>query len=447
MHEVIRKNDFGARIRNAIVFGASFQIGEDHDAGSLTKLEEPDILMQDSASSPGNHRARPLPPQLLILMLETGDAVFLFVEEQPDGRLEFVVNNYKSPRNLKFLGFHLSVDPTFRYMAAASVEGAFIVYELETLETLNRQYLHQGTFNPIKSIRVRSIRGIIHKMEFLYPRPEDDYHIILLLIVVRHDRPLPNPTSRMVTYEWELGDELKSVFAEAKSGNRLPDEHKMPLLLIPLRFKTAFFAVSQHSIGIVKYALSGSPQFETLQTGAPGSTRLHHGTMEPLWTAWARPFRRKQYLEKTDIIYLAREDGVIIHIEIDSIDLLPSVTTVGSLDTNISTAFTAAFDIFSDILIIGGDSGPGGIWKVTLSDIFTSITITDDFDSLLLEVTWSKSQRFRIGPQLSIWRQQIRIPHGCHKTKMPVAKDQQHWRHPEKFYANQTASSASLAEA
>lgn len=321
-------------------------------------------MMQDSPSFPRSQRREPLPPQILVLMLETGDAIFLFIRERPDGLLEFVTAKHKCPKNLKFLGFHLTIDPSSRYMAAGSAEGAFVVYEMESFAALNSQYLQHGIFDPVKCIRLRPVRGIIHKMEFLYPRPEDDYHIILVLVMVRNDRPQGHVASRLVTYEWEVGDNLKEVFVDSKSGTRLPDEHKMPLLLIPLRFSTAFFLVSQHSIGIVKFALSGSPQFELLQTDTPGTTKLHHGTIDPLWTAWARPFRRRQYFEKTDIIYLAREDGVIIHIEIDARDLLPSVTNVGSLDTNISTAFTTAFDIFSDVLIIGGDSGPGGIWKV-----------------------------------------------------------------------------------
>ena len=138
----------------------------------------------------------------------------------------------------------------------------------------------------------------------------------------------------------------------------------MPLMIIPLRINTAFIAVSEHAIGIVKNAFTGQTSFDTLETHSPSQTNLHHGAAGPLWTAWARPFRLNKYFEKTDIIYLAREDGVIAHIELDSADLLPSVTTVGTISTNISTAFTTAYDVFSDVFIIGSESGPGGIWKV-----------------------------------------------------------------------------------
>lgn len=116
----------------------------------------------------------------------------------------------------------------------------------------------------------------------------------------------------------------------------------------------------------------------------PAPTPLYHGNGDPLWVAWARPFRNKKYLEKTDIIYLAREDGAIIHIEIDAAELLPSVTNVGCLEANIDTAFTSAYDIFADVLMIGGDSGPGGIWKVSIRQTIVLVLRTVFNDGPLL---------------------------------------------------------------
>ncbi|PNP57302.1 hypothetical protein FNYG_15259 [Fusarium nygamai] len=298
-------------------------------------------------------------------MLETGDAVFLFIQERFDGTLRFETTTFESPRNLQFLGYHLSIDPSSRYMSAGSAEGGFVVYELNSLSHMKSQYEDCGSLKPVKSIRVRITQGVIHKMEFLHPRPEDDYHIILLLIIVRREVSKQAHVSRMVVYDWELGDELTAVFRSEK-GTPLPKEHRMPLMIIPLKVNTAFLAVSEHSIGIVKNAFTGQTSFDTLETHYPQQTKLHHGAAEPLWTTWARPFRINIYLEKMDVVYLAREDGVIAHIEIDSRDLVPTVMTLGTISTNITTAFTTAYDVFSDVLITGGDSGPGGIWKVLI---------------------------------------------------------------------------------
>ncbi|KAG8419185.1 hypothetical protein J3458_004085 [Metarhizium acridum] len=387
VHEVVRKSDFGSRIRGAAVIGDSFQHGlDDDDPADMVKGEDQDILMRDPLDAGLDSRHR-LPPQLLVLILESGDTMYMFLRERPDSTLEFVFNKRESPKNLSYFGYHLSVDPSSRYMAAASPDGVLVIYEFESMAGLNQQYRQQGFFDPVKSIRIRSIQGVIHKLEFLYPRPEDDYHIILLLIVTRRERRSAEPVSRMVTYEWEVGDNLKEIFAEEKAGNRLPKEHRMPSLLIPLRFNTAFFAVSQPDIGIVKNCLSGSPVFEVLDTDTPGRTPLHHGADKPLWTAWSRPFRRKKYFEKTDIIYLAREDGAIIHVEIDAPELVPSVTNVGCLNTNINTAFTIAYDVFSDVLIISGDSGPGGIWKLAPRTDLEQVSVLPNWSPVVDLVT------------------------------------------------------------
>lgn len=337
---------------------------DDDDQADIIKSEDEDTLMQEVSGTADVVQDQALPPQLLVLMLESGDTMYICLRRQPDSALDFVFTKHEGPKNLAYLGHLLSIDSSSRYMAAASPDGILVIYEFRSMQEINERYRDHGLIDPVKSTRIRALKGIIQKLEFLYPRPEDDYHIILLLIVTKKERSSAEPVSRMVIYEWEVGDNLREVFAGEKIGNRLPKEHRMPSLLIPLRFNTAFIAVSQPDIGIVKDCLSGAAVFEVLQTNTPRRTRLHHGQEKPLWTAWSRPFRRKEYFEKTDIIYLAREDGAIIHIEIDAPELVPSVTNVGCLDTNINTAFSTAYDIFSDVLVIGGDSGPGGIWKV-----------------------------------------------------------------------------------
>ncbi|KAL7926328.1 mono-functional DNA-alkylating methyl methanesulfonate N-term domain-containing protein [Trichoderma austrokoningii] len=385
VHDVIRKTDFGHRIRNAVVLGGSLEHGLDDDPIGTAVKQEP----SPSPSPPGEDgiaddpQFPKLPPQMLVLVLESCQMVFIFVTESPGGVIEFVANTYENPKLLPYVGYHLAVDPSSRYMAAATPEGIFIVYELEALPVLNRQFANREFVHPIKSFRIRAVSGVVQKMEFLFPRPEDRHHIILILIIVRRERLNQPPISRMATYEWELGDNLQHILSEERIGDRLPKEYKMPLLLIPLRFKTAFFAVSEFYIGIVKYALSGAPEFEMLPAEPPATTPLYHGHGDPLWVAWARPFRRKKYLEKTDIIYLAREDGAIIHIEIDAAELLPSVTNVGCLEANIDTAFTSAYDIFADVLMIGGDSGPGGIWKLAPREDIQQVSILSNWSPVI----------------------------------------------------------------
>ncbi|PHH67961.1 hypothetical protein CDD82_953 [Ophiocordyceps australis] len=352
--EMARYSNFGSRIRNCAVLGHHPDHGLDGDADAPAE-----------AASPGRSKPLPaFPPQLLVLMLESGHVVFTFLRQKPHSdSLAFVWSRYTMPRKVSYLGHHLAIDPSSRYMAAASPDG-LVIYELEDMATLAAQYASNESFSPVKSIRARSTQAVIHSLQFLYPKPQDDYLVMLLLVCIRKERMGDEPVTRIVTYEWERGDSLSDVFASEKPGHRLPHEHKLPLLVIPLRFNYAFFTISEASICMVNRCLSGSPVFEALHSEQPRRTKLHQGPNKPLWTAWARPFRRKKYFDKTDIIYLAREDGAIIHIEIEATDLVPSVTNVGYLDANIDSAFATAYDVFSDILIVGGDSGPGGIWKL-----------------------------------------------------------------------------------
>ncbi|RDA85606.1 hypothetical protein CP532_0890 [Ophiocordyceps camponoti-leonardi (nom. inval.)] len=397
VHQVARKKDFASRIRSAAVLGHSLEHGLDEETPACFFKYDDDgsVIMADAPDDPQ------LPPQLLVLMLESGDTVFLFLREQPDSPVDFVSSTYALPRTIPYLGYHLAVDPSSRYMAAASPEGVLVMFELEDSRTLNAQFVASGSVSPVKSVRLRLFQAVLHKLEFLHPRPEDDYHIILILVLIRKERRSGDPVTRMVIYEWEVGDSLKEVFAGEKSGTRLPQEHRLPLLLIPLRFNTAFFTVSEKSIGIVRDCLSGSPVFESLGADPPSQTALHHGVRPPLWTAWARPFRRQKYFERTDIIYLAREDGAIIHIEIETGDLVPFITNVGCLDANINTAFTAAYDVYSDILIIGGDSGPGGIWKLAPRSELEQVSILPNWSPVIdaVAVTCSTPRRGVLRPK------------------------------------------------
>ncbi|KAK0643484.1 mono-functional DNA-alkylating methyl methanesulfonate N-term-domain-containing protein [Cercophora newfieldiana] len=397
LKEVARKSDFGSRIRNACVLG-SFDIREaEHEAYTRAPVKTEDgtsapFGVPSSSSMPTDLALR-LPPQLLMVVLECGDCVFLFMQQGSDGRLGFVTSRCPSPREqLVYPGFHLAIDPSSRYMVLACAQDFFVVYELESLGTLSEKYLRKEPLVPVKTQRPRSVQGVIHKVHFLYPRPGDDHHIILLLIVVRNGR------SRMITYEWELGDDLRMVFAEEKHGHRMPVENQMPVLIIPLTVRSAFIAISPDQVAVCTEGLYGPPNFETIEMHNPPPTRNYHGRHQPLWTAWARPFRLSPYFEGRDCIYLAREDGVVIFIEADSESALDRSTFMDTFDSNISSAFTCLFDQYTDVLIMGSDSGPGAIWKVPARQ---------PLELLGTLPNWSPSVDFVTTDEFSTWSQEI----------------------------------------
>lgn len=300
-----------------------------------------------------------LPPQLLLIVLETGDCVFLFLRETTENQYEFVaVHHPVSSSRLVRPGFHLAVDPSSRYVAQACSRDMFVVHELEPMHRLNDAYTRGQPLRPIISTRPRTVNGVIHTIEFLYPRPQDPQHIILLLIVVR------NGVSRMVTYDWEVGDDLRRVFATETNGHVLPPQHEMPLMIIPLTVRSAFFAVSDTEIAYCADVLQGSPSFEPCEVSNYPPSEQHDGSDQPLWTAWSRPPRMFPYHRDKDFIYVAREDGVVIYLECDTEDILGAAFYHGTF-CNVSTAFASLPDANNgETLVFGGDGGQGGVWRV-----------------------------------------------------------------------------------
>ncbi|KAK3688142.1 mono-functional DNA-alkylating methyl methanesulfonate N-term-domain-containing protein [Podospora appendiculata] len=345
--DIAKKTDFGSRIRNASVIGSS--------------NAEPIVKTEHSSTPPEvSSQASLLPPQLLLLVLECGDCVFIFLRPTPGDEFEFVSTRFASRKEqqLNYPGFHLAVDPSSRYMALAAAQDFFVVYELESVKKLSHDYMNNRPLNPIKAYRLRAVQGVIHKVTFLYPRPEDEHHhVILLLLVVKDGK------SRMVTYEWELGNDLKAVFAEEKTGYRMPIENQMPLLLIPLTVKSAFIAVSPNQLAVCTEGLHGPPHFDTIEISPHSATTAHYGLMGPLWTAWARPFRLPPYFRNQDCIYLAREDGVVFYLESDADGTVERSTPMDTFDCNISSAFACPIVPDADVLVLGSDSGPGGWFK------------------------------------------------------------------------------------
>ncbi|SPQ23721.1 83584e03-818d-4b11-90c2-03de08d0c3f1 [Thermothielavioides terrestris] len=421
IEEIVRKNDFGCRIRNACVVG-SFVVPDLNDERSADPFS-PSIVKteHDAPSQYGSARVRPfssgasLPPQLLAVVLETGATVFLFVRHGPDGRPEFVASRCQYPRRPDpYLGFHMAVDPSSRYMALAGPANSFIVYELASHGQLSEAYGRGEPLRPVRSFRLRGIQGVIHKLTFLHPRLGDDRHIILLLVIVRHGK------SRTVIYDWELGEDLKTVFAEEKQGHRLPVEHQMPLIIIPLTVQSAFVSISEHQIAVCTECLHGPPKFESIDVKAPPPTANHRGCHQPLWTAWARPFRLQTYSKSRDCVYLAREDGVVVFLEAEQDNALARSTVMDTFPCGISTAFACLFDDSTDVLVLGSDSGPGGHWK---------IPPRKPIELLGVLPSWSPVVDMTTTDEFSTWHPEV------HQDKAMVPWQQAKMRKPDRVFA------------
>ncbi|KAI1498641.1 mono-functional DNA-alkylating methyl methanesulfonate N-term-domain-containing protein [Biscogniauxia marginata] len=357
--DVAIKRDFNSRIRNALVMGPpKYPIS---DNGTLVRSEDRDAHMMDSGSQSYEwlEEDAQLFQQLLVLVLERGELVFLFLRQTSIGGWEFVSSHHSIPgHRLVNPGFHMTIDPSWSYLTVACSENLFIMYRLETMETLRLQQSQGQPLEPIASTQARAVKGIIHKIEFLHPIPGNDRQVILLIIMIQPK------FSKLAIYEWDHSEPLEDVFAEERPGHRLDDAYRMPLLIVPLVVGSAFLIITERITATCSDVLSGPPIFVPFDLADRENTLLHHGTHQPLWTAWTRPERKPEFYAHKDVIYLAREDGFINFLEIEDESGIETSVSMGSVDCNIDSAFASVFDPFGDVLVAGGDSGPGAIWNI-----------------------------------------------------------------------------------
>ncbi|RFU35676.1 hypothetical protein B7463_g659, partial [Scytalidium lignicola] len=375
--DVIRREHFGARIRNARVVGFLKAYSRDvhaPDRDGKIKIEEDDgdvsMKVDDDQDVDQRSLARNLPPQFLLLQLETGDSIFLMLRKSNTGDLEFVVSRYELPENSMALlqpGTHLAVDPSSRYMAVGCSERQFAIYALHPRGGLKQQYAKGDEMQMVQSQTVISFHGIIHKMEFLFPCADDENHIILLVLVIHKGK------TRMVVYEWETGADLDTVTPHSHRGHLLAKSRETPLLLIPLTIKSAFILVSEDSMTICQDILQGSPICIDFNNRLDRPTPLHHGISTPLWTSWTRPSRLPHHTASRDDLYIVREDGLVKFLEIDADadDFIRADMNIGQLGRNNGTALASVYNEnpddstkTGDLLITGGDSCPGGTYMV-----------------------------------------------------------------------------------
>ncbi|KAI4865647.1 hypothetical protein F4820DRAFT_284650 [Hypoxylon rubiginosum] len=364
LQDIVKKNDFGSRIRNVVVMGSpqySRKANEGADDGTHVKTEDSDTKVPDLGTTAPGHRDvnSLLPPQLLILVLERGDLVFLFLRQGESCSWEWVPSTHKVPgQRLVYPGFHMAIDPSSTFLTLACSENLFIVYQLESMEILRAQYLQRFPLQPIKSRIARSVKGIIHKIEFLHPTHGNEVQVILLIIMIQPE------VSKLAVLEWDSRSDMSQIFSQEIKGYRLDEDYRMPLLVVPLKVRNAFLIITERITATCSDILSGPPVFVQFELANRDDTELHHGTREPLWTAWTRPIRHPPYHDKKDVIYLAREDGLINFLECGDETEIETSVSMGSVDCNIDTAFASLFHLFADVLVTGGDSGPGAVWNV-----------------------------------------------------------------------------------
>ena len=135
--DVVRKENFGARIRNARIVGSTEAYKRDYERQVQTtqikhedNYDDMDIDVKPTESSPSSSL---LPPQVILLQLDSGHSVFLMLCQSENGTWQFVSSGHRVSKSMLKTqpGMHLAVDPSSRYMAIGCSEGLFAMLRIE----------------------------------------------------------------------------------------------------------------------------------------------------------------------------------------------------------------------------------------------------------------------------------------------------------------------------
>ncbi|KAF2837311.1 hypothetical protein M501DRAFT_938234 [Patellaria atrata CBS 101060] len=186
LQHIFTKSDFGSRIRAAKVFGKQIT--------PVLDTPEPDIKMENDAEENLETEVPvSFPPQVLILSLESKKLLFLFADQEASGKLNFVQSSLPLPSQRSFPeepGKNIAVDPKSRAIAVSACENSVIVFVAKPLKDFWPKGGHlTGEWEPpIMRERPFQVKGVILRMEFLYPGPGDDDQVILLIIHAKAGR-------------------------------------------------------------------------------------------------------------------------------------------------------------------------------------------------------------------------------------------------------------------
>ncbi|KAL1305304.1 hypothetical protein AAFC00_002207 [Neodothiora populina] len=372
LRHVATKADFDCRILSAKVLG-QVTYEEDDDSDSGIKAER-----NENPGQPFPETTR-LPPQCLVLVLETHQLVFMYACEDAMGSISFeMTSNVPLPAFPSLpqqLGKHLAVDPRSRAVAVAAAQDNVFLYSVEPMGPDAQWGL--GMLPVSHERPLARIRGIVQAMDFLYPPDSDPDQVILLLIVVRDRKTF------LIRVIWDYVTGIQ----HAQYHNPLPILKGAPIpnLLIPIRSSAAFILTVGPDIWVYTNILTG--HIEKVQRVVLPECDLQRPGSSPLsarWVAWARPRRNEGPNQKEDYLYLAREDGDVFYfvLERQAPERHASASHVNNFNCHIDSAFACyGNQNQNDFFAIGADMSDGAVhgimpWPESKSEIGSEIIST-----------------------------------------------------------------------
>ncbi|PZD35183.1 MMS1-N domain containing protein [Pyrenophora tritici-repentis] len=365
VRHVASKTDFsGGHILAAKVFGDPREIPKSKGAGF--PMSKDHMKMRPRKLITGEEENL-LPPEVVVLTLTNRTLMFLWARQMHTAAARFCHKTLRLPAGstrLDRLGSFLAIDPKFRAIAVAAHEGRFILYKTKSMERWRGESkANNDITTPIEDERIISLEGQIMHMDFLSSGAQDEFHVVLLFVVVVDGK------TKLTCFDWDCRQDLSKVTARTER-HLVQDEDMMPSLLIPLRRSPDFLLVSNDHISVYKNILSGYTARTLVPIDENILCPLLPGDSKtlPRWTAWDEAPRNPEY--QKEAFYIAREDGRIMYVVRGPANTV-ELDEAGEWSYRIDTAFAClsmdnseASQQYPDILVAGGAGNDGLLCKV-----------------------------------------------------------------------------------
>jgi hypothetical protein len=371
-------NNFPSQIRAAAVIGEELEL--------TPTTDDPFIKMENSQGELTVKKATPsgLPPQALVLALESAELRFIiFDNSHPDG-LHFRQNSFPLPiyRTLyNTPGRTISVDPLARALVVSASSNTILVFSLKKRTVLEVEYAtNRNQWNPINQERQLFVDGSILAINFLHPGIGKENLIVLVIVAI------VGGVSRLSCYQWEQDQGLQGIkpvvesirLPKSETDSSASSEFRSPTetapehcnLMIPMANFPSFLLVHGSDVRICRNILSGKPDVIDVPAKAWEQDPRHwaSSSRRPAYTAWTRCARIASWKNRgNESLYLVREDGVIRNYTRGNDLGTGSLGNAGQFDCTVSTAVSSFLLHLKhpDCLVAAGDMCNGQVVAVS----------------------------------------------------------------------------------
>ncbi|KAL9114533.1 MAG: hypothetical protein Q9227_001614 [Pyrenula ochraceoflavens] len=328
-----------------------------------------------ATSSYGTNSDLRSPPDILVVVLDSKDLVFLTTCGEPGEKVSFSYLRRPLPGHrseMERYGKHMAVDPHSRLLAVASFQRFVAIYALKKRDDTTQSRKDGAAQLDSKTELIREERffkvdGTILKIDFLCPTENQNSLIHLLLVISKSQR------TYFQVHTWDSMKKLHT-FPDSPQHTRIVSaEEKVPLLLIPSSRTTSFILVFQDTLRLYNAMKNGSqnPKIYRIETGNENVQSTQ--SQRRLWVQWQKALRRSDYLEDKDDFYLCREDGLMQYFEV-TVKPEPDIQLhfkIRLQPCRVDSAFAIMSSIGSegvpeshDVVLVGGDLTDGGVFHI-----------------------------------------------------------------------------------